>query len=279
MSKRSRQRSMIPLDRMVADSIAFIREHEPLEGYFVGFSGGKDSIVSLELTRMAGVKHQTYYSCTGIDPPEVVRFIKVNYPDVTWLYPKRSFWAGIKVNTPPMRVARWCCDQLKKNPAAKIPLKHRIMGLRAEESGARKARGRISTFPSGQVIYKPIFHWLEWHVWDFIDEHQLPYPSLYDEGFGRIGCVVCPFLSRPKMIQHKARWPKQYAIFEKVVREWWDSKTKTPKRGGMIERLGITTSSEFLEAWYRDTKYDHKQPPCSCPSNDCAGITQTEMRE
>jgi phosphoadenosine phosphosulfate reductase len=269
---------MIPLDNMVEESIAFIREHEPQEGYYVGFSGGKDSIVTLELTRMAGVKHQAFISITGVDPPELYAFVKEHYPDVTKLYPKRSFWAGIRVNTPPMRVARWCCDELKKNPAAKVPLKHRLLGIRAEESNARKQRGSISTFPSGQVIYKPIFNWLEWHVWDFIDERKLAYPSLYDEGFNRIGCVVCPFLSRPKMMQHRARWPKQYAIFEDVVREWWQS-DKHIKKGGMIERLGITTADEFLAMWYDDPKYRSKQPPCSCPANDCAGITQRRMDE
>lgn len=263
---------MVPLEKMVEESIAFIREHEPPEGYFVGFSGGKDSICTLELTRMAGVKHEAYYSCTGIDPPEVVKFIKQHYPEVKWLYPKRSFYAGIRVKTPPLRVSRWCCDELKKNPAAKIPLKHRLIGIRAEESHNRRERGQISRFKSGQIVYKPIFHWLEWHVWDFIDAHHLPYPSLYDKGFGRIGCVICPFLTHKKMQQHKARWPQYYRIFEKVVREWWNQKEH--KSNGMIQRLGITTADEFLAMWYGSSKY--KQPPCSCPMNDCAGI-QTRM--
>lgn len=43
------------------EAIAFLRENEPPEGFFVGFSGGKDSIVSLELCRIAGVKHQAFY--------------------------------------------------------------------------------------------------------------------------------------------------------------------------------------------------------------------------
>lgn len=75
--------SLFPLEYMVDEAIDFLREHEPSEGYFVGFSGGKDSIVTLELCRMAGVKHQAFYSCTGIDAPEVVRFIKLHYPSVT----------------------------------------------------------------------------------------------------------------------------------------------------------------------------------------------------
>jgi len=45
------------------ESIAFIQEHEPPEGYFLGFSGGKDSVVLYDLTVRAGVKFQAYYSC------------------------------------------------------------------------------------------------------------------------------------------------------------------------------------------------------------------------
>ena len=64
------------LDDFEREAISFLREHEPPEGYFVGFSGGKDSIVTLQLVRMSGVKHTPYYTCTRIDPPEMYRFIK-----------------------------------------------------------------------------------------------------------------------------------------------------------------------------------------------------------
>lgn len=80
----------------IAEAIDFLRENEPKEGYFVGFSGGKDSIVTLELCRMAGVRHQAFYSCTRMDPPEVMRFIHENYPEVTWLYPRLTMWEGIQ---------------------------------------------------------------------------------------------------------------------------------------------------------------------------------------
>jgi 3'-phosphoadenosine 5'-phosphosulfate sulfotransferase (PAPS reductase)/FAD synthetase len=28
----------------------------------------------------------------------------------------------------------------------------------------------------------------------FIQKNKLPYPCFYDEGFPRIGCVICPFI-------------------------------------------------------------------------------------
>lgn len=123
-------------------SLEFIKEHEPPEGYFVGFSGGKDSVVVLDLVRRSGVKHEVYYSATGIDPPELVRFIKKYYPDVIWKRPNykghKSFFGMIPAHhAVPTKLARWCCDELKKFPTLSVPLKIRIMGIRAEESVRR----------------------------------------------------------------------------------------------------------------------------------------------
>lgn len=89
------------LSEMVAEAIDFLRSNEPAEGYFVGFSGGKDSIVTLELCRMAGVKHQAFYTYTTIDPPEICTFIKKHYPQVRWLRPAKSFFDGVSRNAPP----------------------------------------------------------------------------------------------------------------------------------------------------------------------------------
>ena len=55
-ASKSSPKVLVPLDEMVAESIAYLKEHEPPEGYFVGFSGGKDSIVALELCRILCVE-------------------------------------------------------------------------------------------------------------------------------------------------------------------------------------------------------------------------------
>lgn len=230
MSKFTARQASLPgydLGDYVRESIDFLRAHEPEEGYFVGFSGGKDSITTLALCRLAGVKHRAYYSCTRIDPPEVMRFIRREYPAVTWLYPRESFWALIQKKMPPMRTQRWCCDELKKAPSNNVPLKHRIMGIRAEESYNRAQRPRIAQY-NGKIHYKPIFHWSEWAVWEFIEAQRLPYPSLYDEGFARIGCVVCPFIfgSKTRLRVSMERWPGAWRVFEHAVKRWWHNNRK-----------------------------------------------------
>ena len=146
MTGPPRQYALLPLDYAIQEAISFLRQHEPPEGYFVGFSGGKDSIVTKHLCQMAGVAFQAYYSCTRIDPPEMYPFLRENHPDVIWLYPKETFWTAIKRKSPPLPTQRWCCDVLKKDPSRDIPLKVRVMGMRAEESFRRRQRPRVDFF-------------------------------------------------------------------------------------------------------------------------------------
>ncbi|MFH2132622.1 MAG: phosphoadenosine phosphosulfate reductase family protein [bacterium] len=249
-------------------AIDFIREYEPPEGWFGGFSGGKDSVVMKNLGDKADTKKpiQWYYSATGIDPPELVRFIREYHPEVKWLRPhmtrKRKFpdWPGthsffgmLQVAGLPLRLARWCCDDLKKNPSKNIPLMNRLMGLRAEESWMRAKRGEIHTYKN-MTIYKPIFKWLTWEIWEYIESHSLPYCSLYDEGFDRLGCVICPFLChgvKGDLLRHMNRWPKQYRAFEKAMKKLFDNYlcVVNPRSGGMNFR-GETDFDTFLNNWY-----------------------------
>lgn len=106
------------LSDYIAESIAFLRLNEPAEGYFVGFSGGKDSIVTLELVRQSGVRYSAGYSCTGIDYPEIPRFIRHYYPEVIFSFPKESYWSLLRKNGPPMRTVRWCCRLLKEQSSS-----------------------------------------------------------------------------------------------------------------------------------------------------------------
>ena len=78
----------------VQRSIDRLKSFEPEEGYYLAFSGGKDSVVIKRLAQMAGVSFDAHYSVTSVDPPELVRFIKDKHPDVTRDIPQYKDGSG-----------------------------------------------------------------------------------------------------------------------------------------------------------------------------------------
>lgn len=118
-----------------------LRSFEPPEGYFVAFSGGKDSQCIYHLCRMAGVKFDAHYHVTSVDPPELIYFIRRHYPNVIWDFPRYkdgkriTMWNLIpKKRMPPTRLVRYCCDKLKEhNGKGRVV----VTGVRWAESNRR----------------------------------------------------------------------------------------------------------------------------------------------
>lgn len=133
-----------------------LQSFEPKEGYYLAFSGGKDSQCIYHLAEMAGVKFDAHYHITSVDPPELVRFIKTQYPDVALDYPRDAdgnvitMWNLIPKQTiPPTRKARYCCDKLKESGGEG---RLTVTGVRWAESPARKQnQGEVVIMKAGRV--------------------------------------------------------------------------------------------------------------------------------
>jgi phosphoadenosine phosphosulfate reductase len=130
----------------VETAINRLKAFEPPEGYFLAFSGGKDSVVIKRLAEMAGVKFDAHYSVTSVDPPELVRFVK-EQKDVSFDIPRDkdgnaiTMWNLIpKKRMPPTRLVRYCCEKLKEC-AGKGRLT--VTGIRWAESTNRKTNGGL----------------------------------------------------------------------------------------------------------------------------------------
>lgn len=227
-------------------AIELIREHEPLEGYYLGFSGGKDSIVIYHLTQRAGVKFDAHYNVSPIDPPQIRRFIKEWYPEIAWDYHARGFFKKVLSEGLPMRPPvghRWCC-KLIKEAGGKGRVK--ILGMRKVEGNSRKRYKPFEEKPhqgEGTFWLLPILNWSDGDVWQYIGEHNLVTVALYRNGFKRIGCILCPF--------HGAIETKQeLQLFPKIAQAWrLASDRYFDKR---IERgtpLPYATKDDFWNWW------------------------------
>ena len=236
---------------MVQRAIDRLKAFEPKEGYWLAYSGGKDSIVIKRLAEMAGVKFEAHYNVTSVDPPELVQFIK-KQKDVYFDIPKDkngkaiTMWSLIaKKKIPPTRIVRYCCAYLKET-AGKGRLA--ITGVRWAESvrrkndrhlvdiSAAKKENRIiyndendearrmveSCYRTQKTLINPIIDWTDEEVWQFIKEQKLEYCKLYDEGYKRLGCIGCPMNSHQKEeLEKYPKYKKQYLLaFEKMLKNY-----------------------------------------------------------
>lgn len=138
-----------PLRKKLEHSVGLLRKAERLAlayddvyGYYLAFSGGKDSQCLYHVAKLAGVRFKAHMNLTSIDPPEVIRFVKREYPDVELVKPKKSifqFAVEKKKILPTMRV-RWCCAEYKETAGAG---KVTLTGIRKAESVRRAKRNEV----------------------------------------------------------------------------------------------------------------------------------------
>ena len=214
---------LFKIEKKIKEAVELLKMCEPAAlamnpaGYYLAFSGGKDSLVIYHLAKMAGVRFEAHYHLTTVDPPELVHFIRRNYPDVIIDYPPITMWnLIIKKQLPPYRNARYCCSVLKETGGEG---RFVITGVRWQESRKRESRGAVEVLGSrkpdlilnndneesrriiencqmkGKRLINPIISWTENEVWHFIYSQKIAYCELYDCGFRRLGCIGCPLAS------------------------------------------------------------------------------------
>lgn len=203
---------------------------DPENGFYNTFSGGKDSQCLYHIVKLAGVKHKTHMNLTTIDPPEVIRFVRREYPDVELTKPIKSIYEVAKEkHILPTRCKRWCCYVFKElSGAGKVTL----IGIRKEESTKRAKREEVSTQIKGKrveetfdqwsyheeemvtcvggrdkILISPLIYWTERDVWEFLNANNIPHCELYDKGYNRIGCICCPMSSYKQKIKEIKDYP------------------------------------------------------------------------
>lgn len=218
------------MEEYIRRSIELIQKLETDRIYNLGFSGGKDSVVLLDLAKKAGVKFEAVYSNTTIDPPGTISFIRTNYPEVKIINPKESFFQLVSRKGLPSRQRRWCCEILKENYGIG---KRNLEGMRREESNNRanyepeQCDGRKSMQGATHVL--PLVFWTEKQIWGYIHDNNLPYMKYYAPpyNFTRHGCVGCPLATKAQMRMEFKTFPRYAFALMKSIKKYQQAKPET----------------------------------------------------
>lgn len=205
------------LENLVQDTIkkiynTYVDNQNKVDIFYVAFSGGKDSIVTLDLVQrtLPHNKFLVLFGDTGMEFPDtydVIRKVKQKcdtagikfYQSKSILSPSCT-WNLIG---PPAQKMRWCCGvhktapqilllrELTNNPHFKGMA---MMGVRADESVTRSKYDELNfgTKHQGQFDYYPIFHWNSAELFLYLYQEHLVINETYKKGNSRAGCLVCP---------------------------------------------------------------------------------------
>lgn len=211
----------------------FRRYEKKLDGFHVAFSGGKDSIVLLDLVKRAlpVSRFVVVFGDTGMEFPDTYALVdKVEaqcradgiafHRAASHLKPEESW----RLFGPPSRVLRWCCSVHKAAPQT-MKLReifHKndfvgmdFVGVRAEESASR-AEYDVENFGKkqrGQYSHNSILEWTSAEVWTYLFWRNLPVNEAYKKGNSRAGCLFCPLGSGGK-----ADWFRNKCYHDEVGR-------------------------------------------------------------
>lgn len=206
----------------------------------VSFSGGKDSLVVLDLAYRVGIR-KVVFCDTSVEFEETKKFVSYVGDfygiDIAVIRAPTTFFEIIKHVGLPSRVIRWCCDVFKFGPLSNYAVQEElygfVTGLRMSESNKRATYQSSDTNPLVPVKQiNPILNWTGQDVWEYIKANNLPINPLY-EYFKRIGCWCCPFRSDEDWRMIKEHFPEKASYFEKVLCDYAD-------------RMGILDKDQFI---------------------------------
>lgn len=256
-AKPRRKLKMVPVDvgalvtenhdvmsALVADTLKRIKEmYDAYAGkcdaIYIGFSGGKDSVVLLDLChQVLPLDVPVVFSDTDMELPDSYRVweeIQNRYEGRTFLKvsaktPALENW---RLFGPPSQALRWCCSVHKSTPAI-LALKERLgkksirtlafVGVRSEESLRRYGYDDIGDGlkSQSQVNAMPILAWSAHELWLYIFEHDLVLNKAYRKGIPRVGCLMCPMSTDRQNYLIRMNYHEAVAPFADAVRDTID---------------------------------------------------------
>lgn len=205
------------LERLQAESVKFVqRTYEDYKNrvdvFYVAFSGGKDSIATLDVVQRA-LPHNAFkvvFGDTQMEFPDTYRLVDtieascraagIDFIRVKSEQAPADTW---RVFGPPAEVRRWCCSVHKTTPQI-LTLRQitgkadftgvALCGVRHAESARRSTYKPVtpSAKHKGQIAAYPIIDWSSAEVYLYIYAYHLPMNDAYKKAQRRAGCLVCP---------------------------------------------------------------------------------------
>lgn len=265
-------------------AIERLKAFEPNDGYYLAYSGGKDSDCIKILAYLANVKFEAIHNLTTVDAPETVYYIK-NQSDVRIDLPKLSMWQLIvKKLIPPTKVMRYCCSELKerggKGKVVVTGVRWAESAKRTESAGLVKIIGKPKTtqkaanenqldyriskmgglilnddndenrrfvehcYRTRKTLINPIVDWSDNDVWEFLKHYGCDSNPLYQCGFKRIGCIGCPMANKHRYFEFE-RYPRYKNLYIKT----FDRMVKARAERGLTNRVGWQTGNDVFKWW------------------------------
>ena len=236
----------------------YIEFKNKVDVFYVAFSGGKDSVVTLDIVQRA-LPHNEFkvlFGDTGMEFPDtydIVNKIELQCKEqnIEFIRAKSEFEPHFtwKEFGPPSNVTRWCCSVHKTAPQI-LTLRENLknpnftgmafVGVRANESVSRRGYDYVSLGEKhkGQYSCNPIIEWNTAELYLYIYSKELCLNKAYKKGNNRAGCLVCPNVSEKNSFFRRTCYKKEFDKYIQIITDLY--KESIPSNDKMKEFLSNT---------------------------------------